>query len=112
MILYTLIIPVLLCGLISGLVVFFAGKTANMFCWEYSLILIPIVIWNILVNLMFGSQSLANIVEVYFLSFLIIGYMTFRVLKPNLSLNLKIIFTILILLSPFLFRAFFPDLPE
>lgn len=112
MFLYTLITPLLITILIGGFFLLKSNNQGRVFIWEYLLLIIPIIVWNLLASSGFGSQSLSNVVEVFILSIIIIGYTLYRLKKPFAKMEIKMALTIILIVMPFVLRATFPHLSE
>ncbi len=110
--LYIAVIPIVISVLIGGPLLFKSGKVSKVFLWEYLALVCPILIWDLMTLKSIGSQSLSNIVEVYFVAVAAIAYSVVRLKRPSMRMNQKVIGVLLLMVLPIILRLFFPSLPE
>jgi len=85
LLIYTLLIPILITVVIGSFLMIKAAKKGHAFLIEYAILFLPILIWNYLLFTQVGPQSLANVIEVYILVFILLLYSLFRFCKSRLS---------------------------
>jgi hypothetical protein len=112
MLIYTLLIPVILPLLAAVMVLYRSRGTSLNFLLELTLIVAPIFLWNILVYLKVGSQSITNVLEVYLVVLAIFVYIGIRFFSPNLQPSLKMALLVFLIIVPVLLRFYFPSLSE
>lgn len=110
--LYTLATPVLICVAIGLPILILKSKSDKVFLWEYLVLILPVLVWNFLSMSGVGSESLANISEVYVLSVLVVIYLVFRSRGVSMGPGAKAIGTVCLLILPIILRLLFPSLPE
>ncbi len=91
---------------------FRASKKGHIFMLEYAVLFLPILIWNYLLFVQVGSQSISNVVEVYIVAFTLLAYSLFRLLKGNIRQMHVACFIVVLLAEPIILRLLFPSLPE
>lgn len=109
---YTLVVPLLLSILIGLPFLFKSRKRGRLYIFEYSVLIVPVFIWNLLLESRIGSQSLSNIVEVYILTLAVIIYSGYRFLQSKGTLGSKVLGFLLLSTLPIVLRLCFPYLSE
>lgn len=100
MLLYSFIIPLVLCATLGGICVYKTDPSTSIFLVEYADLFFPVAIWNFL---MLNSvvQSLSCLVEVYTIVSLVVLYTYVRYRFPFSSYKYSIAGTVALNSLPF-----------
>lgn len=112
MLVVTLLLPSLISITFGGYFLYKASRRGPVLKFEFIVLLAPILIWNYLLLLQIGSQSISNVVEVYVVAGTLILYSVFRCFKVQLSYFKVLLNMGILLVEPLLLRIFFPSIVE
>lgn len=112
MLIYSCVLPIVTALICGGLLLSIAKKKRSIYLWEYLDLITPFLIWNLLTIKLIGSQSISNVVEVYFLLIIILVNCFMKYRGYFLNLKNKLLITVSLNLLAVLLRLFMPVLGE
>jgi len=101
---YSFLIPMLLCIVLGGLFVYKSDPSTSIFLLEYADLFFPIIIWNVLI-LNSVIENMSCLFEVYSLSTVIILYTFIKYKFPFSRTSYSLIGTIFLNILPIIVRV-------